>query len=420
MGTKNGVVLEKAVRPRFFYGYVIALAAFSILAVTYGSQLTFGVFFKPLAEEFGWTRAATSAAYSLNLTVHGILGIIMGRLTDRFGPRMTVMLFGSFLGIGYLLLSQTNALWQFYLLFGAVLAIGLSTGMVPPMATVTRWFVKRRGLVNGIASSGVNFGQVIMSLLAGWLILSYGWRKSYFIAGLGLLVAILFFGFLLKRDPADIGEKPYGAESASGDPAPLASTQPVDFSLSRAARMPSFWLLWVTYFCFGFSRSLLTVHTAPLITDMGFPLTFAAGILAFMGGLAIVGRLALGTLADRLGGRATMRLGFVLMAVSTLWLTVAREVWALYLFAAVFGFSWGGLACVRVPLAAEVFGVGSLGAILGVTEFGTALGGAAGPLVGGWLFDIYSSYQTSLLVSAGISILAVLLMSLLMKRRGGG
>ena len=128
-------------KPKFFYGYVVVLAAFVIMMVTYGAVFTFGVFFKPLLAEFGWTRATTSTAYSLSVFLHGLFYIVMGRLNDRFGPRIVLTVSGFFLGLSYLLMSQISAVWQLYLFYGVLTAIAIS-GYVPLPSTVATWFVK--------------------------------------------------------------------------------------------------------------------------------------------------------------------------------------------------------------------------------------------------------------------------------------
>lgn len=166
-------------RPRFFYGYAILLASFLILMTVWGTQYSFGVFFKPVSSEFGWTRAETAGAYSLNMVLAGVFGILAGRLSDRFGARLVVTVCGLLMGLGYLLMSRIGAVWQMYLFYGVLASIGIAGMVVPLLSTVARWFIKRRGLTTGIAASGIGVGTVIMPPLASQLISSHGWRTSY-------------------------------------------------------------------------------------------------------------------------------------------------------------------------------------------------------------------------------------------------
>jgi MFS family permease len=167
-------------------------AALIIMAVMYGAYNSFGIFFKPVLTDFNWTRAVTSGGLSLSWIVHGLLGIIMGRLTDRFGPRVVLTICGFLLGLGYLLMSQIGTVWQLYLFYGVIIGAGMGGSWVPIVSTVARWFVKRRNLMTGIVLSGVSIGTLIGAPVASRLISAYDWRMSYVIVGgIVLVVAVL-------------------------------------------------------------------------------------------------------------------------------------------------------------------------------------------------------------------------------------
>ena len=193
-----------------FYGFIIALAGFLIMAIMWGAMYSFGVFLKSLTADFGWTRAMTSGSYSLFMLLLGLLGMVTGRLNDRFGPRIVVTACSLFLGAGFLMVSQIVALWQLYLLYGVILAAGVSGGMVPLTSTVARWFVRRRGLMTGIVLSGVGAGVMIGPPLAGWLISAYDWRTSYLVIGIVAGVLLVIIAQFLRRDPSKVGQLPDG------------------------------------------------------------------------------------------------------------------------------------------------------------------------------------------------------------------
>ena len=130
-------------KPGIFYGYVITLCSFLILMIMWGSQYCFGVFFKPMLNEFGLSRAVLSGAYSLNLAVQAVSGILAGKLSDRYGPRLVVTVCGSCLGISYLLMSQVQMAWQIYAFFGILSSIGVAGSWVPLVSTIARWFFTR-------------------------------------------------------------------------------------------------------------------------------------------------------------------------------------------------------------------------------------------------------------------------------------
>lgn len=391
--------------PRFFYGYAIVLAAFFIMAVTWGAFYSFGVFFKPVLTEFGWTRAATSGAYSLCFLLCGFLSIVVGRLNDRFGPQIILTGCGLFLGSGFLLVSQISAIWQLYLFYGIIVGIGMS-GTVPLLSTVARWFAKRRGLMTGIAVSGIGFGTIIMPPVANWLISSYGWRISYIVIGSIALVLVMSAAQLLRRDPSQVGQLPYGEGEAEQESLNLEAG---GFSLQGAIHTRQFWMLGAMFVCLGISLEAIIVHIVPHATDLAISAASAANILAIIGGVSVAGRIIMGSAGDRIGNKLAITIGFIIMLVALLWLLAAKELWMFYLFAVIFGFGYGGWAALLSPIVAELFGLSSLGVILGAVTFGLAIGEAVGPALAGRIFDITSSYQPAFLVCAALSIVAIIL-----------
>jgi MFS family permease len=391
-------------KPRLFYGYIVVVAAFFIVLASMGSYLAFGVFFTPLLTEFGWTRAMTSVAFSLSWIMQGSLGIVMGGLTDRFGPRIVLTLCGFFLGLGYLLISQVSAIWHIYLFYGVIIGIGMSGTMVPLASTVARWFTKRRSIANGIVLCGVSVGILIVPPVASRLIATYDWRVSYIIlAGLVFVVIILAAQFL-KRDPAGMGQVPYGENDGEGPPLEL---QTEGYSLREAVVTRQFWLLLVMFGCMGFCRHSIIVHIVPHATELGMSATSAANLMAVIGGLSTAGRLVLGTAADRGGNKQVFIVSFALVLAALLWLVPAGEAWMLYLFAAVFGLSMGG-AAAESPLVAGLFGLSSHGLIFGILGVGITLGAALGPYVAGYIFDVAGSYQAAFLVSASAGVIGLI------------
>ena len=149
---------SSSAKPKLFYGYIVVVVAFFVMAVMWGTYNAFGVFFNPVLAEFGWTRAMTSGAFSLSLLVSGLSAILMGRLTDRIGPRWVVTLCGFLMGLGYLLISQVTAVWQLYLFYGVIIGIAMGGSWVPLMSTVARWFSARRSLMTGICLVGLGIG----------------------------------------------------------------------------------------------------------------------------------------------------------------------------------------------------------------------------------------------------------------------
>ena len=394
--------------PQFFYGYIVVVAAFLIMMVMFGVYYAFGVFFKPVLAEFGWTRAMTSGAFSLSWIVSGLLAIVMGRLTDRFGPRLVMTLCGFFLGLGYLLVAQISAVWQLYLFYGVIIGIGMGGAFVPLMSTVARWFVKRRSMMTGIVVAGVGMGSLIAPPVASRLIATYDWRLSYIILGSIILVVVVLLAQLLRRDPTQVRQVPYSENEEQG-----FKPETEGFSLKEAVCTKQFWLVSAMFGCFGFCALAIMVHIVAHATELGISAASAANILATIGGMGIVGRVVLGTAADRIGNRQAFIIGFIFMSAALFWLMPATEAWMLYLFAAVFGFGYGGCATSESPLVAELFGLSSHGLIMGVIALGFTSGAAIGPFLAGYVFDFAGSYQVAFLVCAVTAVAGLILAALL-------
>ena len=397
-------------KPKFFYGYIIVLAIFFIMAIEHGSIVSFGVFFKRLLIEFDWSRATISGAASLSFLLTGFLGIITGGLTDRFGPRTIIVVCGFFLGLGYLLMSQINTIWQLYLFYGVMIGIGISAADIPLLSTIARWFAKKRGTMSGIAKAGTGLGMFIMPLVASGLISTYGWRNAYIVIGIIGLVIIMSAAQFLRRDPGQMGQLPDGEERPN---AGILNSAEGGFSLREAIHLRQFWTICAVYFLVLFCAQTILVHITPHAEDLGISAANAASIISIIGGASIVGRLTMGSASDRIGNKPALILCFVILLASFLWLQLANELWMLYLFAAIYGVAHGGFFALISPMVAELFGMGSHGVILGSVFFSGTTGGAIGPVLAGHIFDITSSYQPAFLICTAMSVIGIILTSLL-------
>ncbi len=403
-------------KPRLFYGYIIVLTGFFVLLLQSGMLYSYGVFLKPLGDDFGWSRALTSGAHSLFLFLLAVLFVVTGRLTDRYGPRRVLSVCGAILGVGFLLMSRINNVWQLYLVYGVIVAVGQSGGVVPMLSTVSRWFRRRRGLMTGILVAGVGVGQVIVPPVATHLITNYGWRTCYAIVGGVTLVVIVSLAQLLKRDPSVISQFPDGDSEAQAKI--LAARASEGFTREEALRTRAFWMLWAMYFCYGFFLHATMVHIVPHATDLGISALSAAAILSIIGGMSSVGRISMGSVGDRIGNRPTVMTGFILAIVALLWLQIAGTLWMFYTFAVVFGFAYGTLIVLESPMAADLFGVKALGAILGVLHFAPTVAGAISPFLAGKIYDMVGSYEIAFLIFTAFSVAGLILILLLKRPQG--
>lgn len=388
---------------KIFYGYIVIAAAVFIMTIAWGTNRTFGVFLKPILTDFGWSRARISGAFTLAMFMMGFASLLAGRMTDRIGPRVVVTGCGVSLGIGYLLCSTIQTAWQFYIFYGLMTGAGMAV-TAPLMSLVSRWFVKRRALIASITIAGPAFGNMAMPLMFSVIIQSAGWRNSFVImAGIVLIGTFAAVRFV-RRDPGEMGLVPYGLDEADTD---RTIYQTEGLSLSEAVRTKQFWLLSFISFCDLFLFNVVTVHIVIHAMDLGIPATEAASVISVASGVCIFGRVIIGTLGDRYGCKPTF-MGCIIMAqVGFVLLIVAKSLWMLYLFAAIFGFGLWSSGGLLPPLIAELFGLKSHGAIYGSIFISSASGGAIGPVFVGYLFDVTGGYVPAFVACLIISIFSL-------------
>ena len=390
-----------------FYGYNIVAAGFFIQATAIGAMFTYGVFFKEFQAEFGWSRALISGASSLAFLIMGAGGIIAGTLNDRIGPRIIMTVSGASLGIGYILMSWMETPWQLYLLYGLFVGIGFSTHDVITLSTVARWFVKRRGMMTGLVKVGTGAGQFGVPLIATGLIAAFGWRDAYLIVGVVSLVILVALAQLMKRDPQGIGLLPDG--DSHHRRSLTSSIEVPSLPLRKVARTIQFWTICFAEFAIFFCLLTTIVHIVPHARDQGLSPASAAAVLATIGAVSMLGRIVMGTTNDRIGGKRSLSICLILLVCSLIWLQVAGNAWMLFFFAVIYGFAHGGLFTVMSPTVAELFGTGSHGLLFGMILFSGTIGGSAGPLLAGYVFDVTGSYQVAFMALTALALIGLVL-----------
>ena len=382
---------------------------FMIQAVGVGAFVTYGVFFDFLLDEFGWSRAIISGASSLAFLLSGLFAVVVGRLSDSFGPRLLMKAAALFFGTGFMLMSQVREVWQLYLFYGVIFGIGLRAIDVIALTTTAKWFTTARGFMTGIVKVGTGAGQFTIPFLASVLIAAYGWRESYVIIGAGALILLFFLGTMLSIYPEDSSPD---VSTDSNTPSIVHLSQR-GLTVARAMRTRQMWIICGSYLSLVFCLLIVLVHIVPHATDIGLSHAKAAGILSTIGAVSMVGRFLSGIAIDRVGSKIIMLIWFFVLIVSLVWLQFAGAVWSLYLFGAVYGLAHGGFFTAISPIVAEVFGVLAHGGIFGVVVFTGTVGGAIGPVLAGKMFDISGSYDMVFLMITCMGVLSGILMLLL-------
>jgi MFS family permease len=392
-------------KPGLYYGYYIVISTFMIILMGWGIFSIYGVFFSPLSQEFSWSRAETSGAYSLAVLTAGALGILAGRFSDRLGPRKVIILCTAMLAIGYFLMSIVQNIWQFYLFFGLIIGFGVAGCWAPPVATVSHWFTGRRGLMTGIVSGGISIGILVLSPVVTHLISVYGWRQSYFIIAIAILVVTMTASQFIRRSPQQMGLEPYGENRTKSQLLKAADKG----SWREAIRTSQFWMVCLIYVCFGFAQLTVLVHIVPDAMGKGISPISASGILSIIGIVSLIGRIIMGTVTDRIPVKTAAILSLGFLAVALIWLFQADNLWKYYLFAIIFGFGYGGMSCIQPLLAVELFGLVTVGIITAIFSFSFNIGGALGPVLSGYLFDINGSYQWAFIICLILIFIALAL-----------
>jgi len=365
----------------------------ALFVVTYGISTplaAYGVFLPVLAEHFGWSRGAISAALSMNLLVGGLAGFGVGALADRHGPRALLAVTVALAGAAFALVSAVNALWQLYLLVGLLGGLGMSSFYLLCSATVIHWFDERRGLALALVFVGFNLGYITGGPLTAWLITRHGWRAAYYIlgTGCGLLTTCAALTVRLPRR----AERAALHRAAPTDLPGRADAGPAGVTLRQSLLDPRQWALNVSWLLLGGLALMVSVHAVPFARDRGVSLEGASLALTAYGVGSVVGRLIAGAVSDRLGTRPTIGAAYVLEAAALLALLGLPSRGALLASLVVFGAGFSASDTMVAKVIPEVFGLRAIGAIMGILTLGWRSGAAVGPAAAGFLYDLTGSY----------------------------
>ena len=392
---------------RVFYGWWMVAAAFFVQLITAGLLMqSYGAYVAVLQEQRGWSKTALAGAFSLTQVVGGILGPFQGFILDRVGPRATMRLGFIVFGVGFMVLSQVNTLWQYYGAF-VILAIGFSfSAFFPLSVALVNWFERKRARVLSTMSLGFAVGGLIVPLVAVSLE-QLGWRNTAFASGVLVIVLGIPLAQVMRRRPEDYGEVVDGIR----DPEPVAPRARVetlnrperDFTLREAIHTPAFWLISFGHGSALFVVGAVSVHViSHLKEDLGYSVGQAALVVTLMTAFQVVGMLVGGTLGDRIDKRYIAATCMFMHMIGMLLVAFAVNVFMVIAFAVLHGLAWGARGPLMQAIRADYFGRTSFGAIMGLSTTIILFGQVGGPLIAGIMADQTGSYVT------GFTVMAVL------------
>lgn len=417
-----GVEKTTGVKPGLYWGWYVIAGAFLIMAINYGARYCFGIFIKPLAAEYQWSRSVISLAATLLVVTYGIGGILTGRLLDKMAPRKMMTIGAAAFGAGLILTSFITTPWQFYLVYGILCGFGASCfGVVVCNSSVGKWFVRKRGVAIGIASIGIGLGTMILAPIDGYIVKEYGWRMGFIFLGvivlvIGISMAQLFMG---KTCPEDYGMLPDGETTSCSGPAEGYPLQPLPLqgSLRPVLADSRFWIMALAYSLAVTAEMMAFMHQVAYAIDNQIEKVAAASSVGFVGVASILGRFFFGWLSDRIrDAKYAACLGFIFMAVGIFVLMHARTPAVLFLYAMLFGFGYGSMSTMMPFLLADRFGRHVLGSSYGMLTFFVGIGGGVGPLLGGIIYDRLGSYSFAWKLDIAV-LVSVTFLILLLKPR---
>ena len=397
-----------------FYGWRMVAAGCAMRMLGGGFHLYgFTIFFLPITNELGLSRAATSLVFSLARAEGAIEGPLAGYVIDRYGPR-PMMLAGIILsGLGYMLLATVDSYAAFLIVYLGVISLAFSAGfMHSPMVLANSWFIRRRAMAMTLISSAIGIGGTLITPILAFTVAQWGWRYGAFIAGLGLIVTGIPVALYVKRSPESMGLTPDGAPAE----APMQFSQATDaqpsnereFTLKQALKTAAFWkLILATTTRVGVFNSI-TVHFVPIMVWRGASEAKAAALLATLALMSLPSHLFIGWIADRVNKPRLMAACMLIGAGAVAILAYGEGEWALWTFTILFTFV-EALFPVSWATVGDYFGRKHFATIRGSMSFFYLWGPALGPVITGYVYDRHQSYAPLMNAYIAIALVAGLL-----------
>lgn len=400
----------------FYYGWAIIFIAFVTMAVAVTARTSFSLLVPPLIDEFGWDRGLVAGAFSFGFLVSSIISPISGRVMDRRGPRVLILVGVAVVSAGLVLSRYIANPWHFYLLLGVAVGAGANLmSFTVHSQFLPNWFARKRAMAIGIAFSGVGVGAIVLLPWLQAIIERAGWREACWTMGIIVLCVLGPLNLLVWRKPEEIGQLPDGDKVASAaarrkaDNIVDAKWASTPWTLGTAARTARFWWINIGFFSALFAWYAVQVHQTKYLVEIGFTPSLAAWSLGIVSVVAIPGQIGLGWLSDRIGREAIWAagcMGFAICYAALIAMEHQPSTTLLYLMVFTQGFLGYALTSVMGPIVLEIFEGPNFAGIFGMINVASIAGGAAGPYVAGVIHDSTGSYRLAFIMALGFSVLS--------------
>jgi MFS family permease len=382
------------------------LVTLALMAIGAAGMYVVPVVLPAVQVEFGVERADASLPYTLQMIGFGLGGILMGRLADRFGITVPLLLGAVCLGLGFMMAALSPNIWVFMAVHGILIGmLGASCTFAPLIADTSLWFVRRRGIAVAVCASGNYLGGAIWPPIVQHFVENVGWRTTYFGMAAFCTICISALALMMRRRPPQAG----GTPMATGHGAP--SSMPFGFTPGQAQG-----LLCVAGVACCVAMSMPQVHIVAYCTDLGFGAARGAEMLSIMLGFGIVSRLVSGAICDRIGGLRTLLLGSALQTLALVLFLPFDGLASLYVVSALFGLFQGGIVPAYAIIIREHFPTKEAGARVGTVIMATMVGMAIGGWMSGKVFDLTGSYHAAFLNGIAWNLLNIGIMLMLLVR----
>ena len=395
-----------------FYGWWIVLAGTVILFVSSGIGFYgHAVILDPLRALHGWSKATLSSAVTLYFFTAGIMGLIIGRQIDKYGPKWVLITGSVIIGMGFLLLSLINSVWQLYAIY-FLMALGFScTSLVPINTVVTNWFIRKRGFAMSLTNTGLSAGGIILVPLASYLIIRWGLETALPVLGSIYGIVVIICTYFIKQRPSDVKQFPDGTSmqtvSANSNSSTISYTSQMRvWTRLQAARSGAFWSIVIAFFLALTGQIAFLVHQISFLSQY-LGISGAATAVSLTAGASIIGRLWLGTFVDRCDKRYVIMVCFLIQSIAVFTLAHNQHIVILYLGTLAFGLTMGSIIMMQSLITGECFGLVSFATISGLAGVFTMSGAAFGPSIAGLIFDATNSYQMAFTIFAAMSAAAI-------------